>query len=299
MPNENITTISLDDPRYPAPLKQIKNAPSLLYVRGNPDALAAEPKLAVVGTRRVTRYGEAAASAIVPALAERGIVIVSGLALGVDALAHQAALDAGGLTIAVLGTSVGWNDIGPKANLRLARDIENSGGAIISEYPPGTVAQPFFFIERNRIIAGLSRGTLVIEAPERSGALHTADFALDANRDVFAVPGPITSPASVGTNRLIRDGGYLVTSPQDILKHYGIASSPTIQNEPLSPSEALIMHAISAYPMSADAIIERLDLASAEILRTLSSLELKELITVRAGIYAPKTPNVDKRRTSR
>lgn len=212
-----ILTLTLNDPAYPAPLKEISDAPSQLFVRGNVDALSHPCCVAVVGTRRCSPYGAAMTTRISGELAARGACIVSGLALGVDTAAHTAALTAGGATIAVLGCGISDMDIYPASNGALARRILESGGAIVSEYEVGTPPYPSHFLDRNRIIAALSRGTLVTEAPIKSGALATARRALEYNRDVYAVPGEITSYRSAGTNNLIKQGALCVTQTDDIL----------------------------------------------------------------------------------
>jgi DNA processing protein len=200
------------DPRYPALLGTIPSAPSL-FVRGElraDDALA----IAIVGARRCTPYGIAAAEQLAADLAARGITIVSGLARGIDTAAHRSALAAGGRTLAVLGCGV--DVVYPRENAPLARAIE-AQGAILSQFPPGMPALAGHFPARNRTLAGLALGVVVVEAAERSGALITAGFAGDLGRETFAVPGRITSPTSVGANRLIQDGAKLVTCWQDIV----------------------------------------------------------------------------------
>jgi DNA processing protein len=200
------------DPRYPALLRPIPSAPAL-YVRGElhaDDALA----IAIVGSRRCTPYGIAATEQLASDLAARGVTIVSGLARGIDTAAHRSALAAGGRTLAVLGCGV--DVVYPRENVPLARAIE-SQGAILSQFPPGMPALAGHFPARNRTLAGLALGVVVVEAAERSGALITAGFAGDLGRETFAVPGRITSPTSVGANRLIQDGAKLVTCWQDIV----------------------------------------------------------------------------------
>ena len=200
------------DPRYPALLRAIPSAPAL-YVRGElhaDDALA----IAIVGSRRCTPYGIAVTEQLASDLAARGVTIVSGLARGIDTAAHRSALAAGGRTLAVLGCGV--DVVYPRENVPLARAIE-SQGAILSQFPPGMPALAGHFPARNRTLAGLTLGVVVVEAAERSGALITAGFAGDLGRETFAVPGRITSPTSVGANRLIQDGAKLVTCWQDIV----------------------------------------------------------------------------------
>jgi len=210
---------TLKDKNYPGLLKEIYDPPEKLYVEGN---LSPEEKypLAVVGTRRPSEYGKRVATELVKNLARLGLTIISGLALGIDGLAHEAALKVGGRTIAVLGSGI--DIIYPASHKKLAEDIIKSGGVIVSEYPPGTSPSKLTFPARNRIIAGLSLGTLVIEAPERSGAMITARFALEQGRDVFAVPGSISNLNSAGCNKLIKMGAKPVTRSEDVLESLGI-----------------------------------------------------------------------------
>ena len=201
--------------------------------------------IAIVGTRRATPDGKSTARRFAAELARAGIVIVSGLAFGVDAAAHEGCLDAEGKTVAVL--ACGLANIYPRNNEPLAKKILAQGGAIISEYPPDMPAYPSRFLERNRIVSGLSKGTLVIEAPERSGSLATARFALEQNRDVFVVPGPIAHPNFKGSHALIRQGAELVTTPEDILESYGIAREKSIGAEFAgTPEEKAILEFLAA-----------------------------------------------------
>ena len=206
--------INITDKNYPELLKEIYDAPKELYVEGNLLVKEKYP-LAVVGTRRVSKYGINTTINLVENLTKNGLTIISGLALGVDGLAHQTCIDNGGKTIAVLGC--GPDIIYPPSHRQLTQDIIDSGGAIVSEYPPGTRPSKLTFPKRNRIISGLSLGVLVIEAPERSGALITARTALEQGREVFAVPGSINNPNSQGTNKLIKMGAYPVTAAEDVL----------------------------------------------------------------------------------
>jgi DNA processing protein len=177
--------------------------------------LLARPRVAIVGSRKISAYGKAVTAQFASQLAKQGIVIVSGLAYGVDSIAHRAALEAGGLTIAVLPSSV--EEVYPAAHRNLAEEIVRSGGALLSEYPEGTPSYPVNFIERNRIVSGMSSVLLITEAADKSGTMHTARFALEQGKEVLAVPGNITSPTSVGTNNLIKTGAITVTSPEDVL----------------------------------------------------------------------------------
>lgn len=211
----DIEVISLFDKEYPPMLKEIYQPPWVLYAKGNLSLLDKEPKLAVVGSRQATQYGKNAIKLIFPGLIERGVLIVSGLALGVDALAHEYAIKNGGNTIAVIAG--GLYHIYPKENRSLALEMMHSQ-LILSEYPPDTKPQRWHFPSRNRIISGLSRGTFVIEAKRKSGSLITANYAINEGRDVFSLPGSIFNPYSIGTNDLIQLGAKLVTKAEDILE---------------------------------------------------------------------------------
>lgn len=188
------------------------------------------PRIAIVGSRKVTAYGKSVTAQLAGELARGGVVVVSGLALGIDGIAHRAALDAGGLTIAILAG--GLDKIYPGTHYQLAQQIVAQGGALISEYPLGTPSLKYNFIERNRLVSGLSRAVLITEAAEKSGTLHTATFALEQGRDVLAVPGNITSPQSAGTNRLIKTGAMPVTCIEDVFRALDIRSQPKLRIRP-------------------------------------------------------------------
>ncbi|WP_071433442.1 DNA-processing protein DprA [Angelakisella massiliensis] len=207
-----------DSPQYPARLRNIYSFPAVLYVLGELGEIDEQPAIAVVGTRKCTDYGRRAAEEFSWELARRGVIIVSGLALGIDSISQEAALKAGGRTIAVLGNGI--DTVYPAQHRPLHRAILEHGGAVVSEYPPQEGAQPFFFPLRNRIISGLSLGTLVVEGTRHSGSLITAGHAVTQNRDVFAVPGSIYSPQSAGPNWLIGQGALPVSSWEEILAQY-------------------------------------------------------------------------------
>ena len=207
------TLVSLDDPAYPPLLKQIYDPPLILYVRGNP-AIIAEPGVAVVGTRHPTPYGMGMAERLSCDLANRGLIIFSGMARGVDSAAHRGAISAGGKTVAVWGTGI--DVVYPKENKKLADNIIASGGALLSEFPVATFPAPQNFPIRNRIISGLSVGVLVVEAAEFSGTRITARLALEQSRDVYAVPGNVTNKNSWGPNTLIKQGAKLVATWEDV-----------------------------------------------------------------------------------
>lgn len=212
----SVTTITPQDEAYPALLKEIHEPPPRLFVRGNVAALQ-QKGVAIVGTRRCSSYGRTLSRSFARELGEAGATIISGLALGVDAAAHEGALEAKAPTVAVLGSGVGNSSIYPQRNISLARRIIDAGGAVLSEYEDETPTYPSNFLQRNRIIAGLARAVVVTEAPARSGALSTARHAMEEGRDVYAIPGPITSRLSEGTNALLKQGASPATRTTDIL----------------------------------------------------------------------------------
>jgi DNA processing protein len=260
---------------YPALLRELPHPPEQLFVRGaqiRPDV----PLVSIVGTRRNSTYGQHVLQQLVPSLVRAGIGIVSGLAYGIDTLAHALTLDHRGYTIAVLPGAVNDNEIFPTSNRALARRILMSSGTLVSEYPTGTTIQSFSFPLRNRIIAGLTQLTVVIEAPNKSGALITAHLALDANRSVGAVPGPITSPTSDGCNSLLRRGAYPITSAADVLEILNLEVPESANGTPVpipDACRALAPH-LTAEPITIDTLIERTQLPPAEVLRMISTIEL-------------------------
>ena len=220
-----VKNLTIKDNAYPSRLRDIPSPPKeLFYLGADPATWLDRPKVAIVGSRGVTPYGQQVTAQLATELAERGIVIVSGLALGVDGIAHQACLRAGGTTVAVLAN--GLDKIYPATHTNLARELLERGGTIISEYPEETPGFKQNFVARNRIVAGLSDALLITEATEKSGTLHTARFALEQGRDVLVVPGNITSPNSIGTNNLIKVGATPVTSVDDILHALGAKHLP-------------------------------------------------------------------------
>lgn len=266
------------DEAYPSRLKEIYDYPPILYVKGSLTP-ADEWCLAVVGTRRATVYGRQVTEEIVTDLARNNITIVSGLARGIDSIAHQAALEAGGRTIAALAS--GLDTIYPAENTSLARRIIENG-AIISEYPLGIKPKPDHFPRRNRILSGISLGTLVTEAGETSGALITANLALEQNRDVLAVPGSILSPASRGTNHLIQEGAKLVQNCQDILEELNLrAVAQQLEFKeiiPASETESVLLKKLSSEPVHIDEICTSVGLPVATVSSTLAMMELKGMI---------------------
>lgn len=224
-----IYKLTLRSKDFPKVLRTIPSPPKQLYCRGALDSLLERPRVAIVGSRSVSPYGRQVTEQLAGALAEQGVIIVSGLALGVDAIAHQAALEAGGLAIAVLPGPV--DKIYPVTNTALANEILDKGGALVSEYTTDEFAFKQNFIARNRLVAGLSQAVLITEPAEKSGSLHTARFALEQGKDVLAVPGTITTPTSVGTNNLIKSGATPITSYVDVLHVLGMHDHATPARE--------------------------------------------------------------------
>jgi DNA processing protein len=281
-----IKKITINDPNYPKLLKEIYDPPKELYVWGELKAEENYP-LAVVGTRKVSNYGKQITIDLVRNLAKAGLTIISGLALGVDGIAHQTCLDVNGRTIAVLGS--GLNHIYPAIHRNLAEKIVKSGGAVISEYPPDTKPERWTFPVRNRIIAGLSLGVLVIEAPETSGALITARFALDSGREVFAVPGNINQPNSVGTNQLIKLGAKVVTKAEDILDAFNLVLTEQFKKEikPANKEEKIILEILNDGPLHVDEIIKKSKLEAPLVNSTLVMMEITGKVKhIGGGIYS-------------
>jgi len=274
---ENIICITIDDVDYPSLLKQIYDPPFCLFVKGK--LTNSEFNLAVVGTRKCTPYGRQVTEELVSDLAAKGITIVSGLAFGIDSIAHGTAIKARGTTIAVLGSGNNTHNIYPTAHRDLAQNIIEHNGAIITEYPPGTEPTAFSFPRRNRIIAGMSLGTLVIEAGEQSGALITSSCALENGREVFAVPQNITSHTSIGPNNLLKMGAHLVTKADDILDALDLHNvSQYVTNKdilPDSPTEAELLKYLSREPIHVDMITKQTGLTSSTVNSTLTLMEMK------------------------
>lgn len=274
----------LAEEEFPALLMEIPQPPKELYLRGTLPS-DVDVRLAVVGSRAVTSYGQEACRALISGLRGAPITIVSGLALGVDAIAHETALAAGLGIIAVPGSGLSDEVLYPRANLRLAHKILAAGGALLSEFPADLNAAPWTFPQRNRIMAGLSRAVLIIEAEEKSGTLITARMAVDYNRDVLVVPGNINARNSRGTNALIRQGATPITSSDDILEALGFerrddAGARTLEN--LSPEERIVIEHLRE-PRTRDELMHalKLPISSANIL--LSAMEIKGLIKEELG----------------
>ncbi len=276
--------LTWESPGYPRLLREIHDPPPVLYVRGTvteEDAWA----VAIVGTRRASTYGREVARRLAAALARSGVTIVSGLARGIDAEAHRAALRAGGRTIAVLGCGI--DRVYPPEYRKLAGEIV-AQGALVSDYPLGTKPEGRNFPPRNRIISGLSLGVLVVEAGARSGALITADYAAEQGRDVFAVPGSILMRGSVGTNALIRDGAKVVLGPEDVLEELNLTmvaeQTEARQVLPADETEAALLAHLSAEPTHVDELRRQMDLPIAQVTSTLALMELKGMVRQVGGM---------------
>jgi DNA processing protein len=272
------TTLTWDDSDYPASLRTIDASPYILYVRGRLTSQD-EWSVALVGTRHASTYGREVAQVLATELARHGVTVVSGLALGVDTVAHRAALDAGGRTIAVLGS--GLDQLYPPQNRGLAQAIA-AQGAVISDYPLGTRPDANNFPPRNRIISGLSRGVVVVEAGERSGALITARFAAEQGRDVFAVPGSILHPGSAGCNALIQQGATPLLGVDDVLEQLNMVHlqerMDARRSVPPDPDEARLLALLSSEPTHIDEIVRAANLPAAGIGGMLAILEIKGLV---------------------
>ncbi|MDO8592287.1 MAG: DNA-processing protein DprA [bacterium] len=284
---EKMSVLTIADITYPKLLKQIYDPPFIIYYRGDPGALAGF-NLAVVGARKFTPYGRQVTEKLVRDLVLNNLTIVSGLAIGTDALAHSAALEAGGKTIAVLGSGLDQRNIYPSQNRYLADKITAQGGLILSEYPIGTLPLKHHFPQRNRLISGLSQATLVIEAGEKSGALITAMHALEQNREVFAIPGSIYSQYSAGTNNLIKMGAKLISGARDIIESLNLADAAAyIENKKIiaeSAEEELILKQLAYEPMHVDELMRLTKLDTSLINSTLTVMEMKGQIKNLGGM---------------
>lgn len=281
MHKEIIETIKLDDKDYPKILKQIHKPPRELYVKGR-ILQDKELAIAIVGSRLASMYGFTTAERLGYELASRGLVVVSGLARGIDSAAHKGALKAHGKTIAVLGT--GLDITYPPENKKLALEIVEKNGALISEFPIGTPPAPKNFPQRNRIISGLSLAVVVVEAAKDSGALITADFALEQNREVFAVPGKVDSATSFGTNKLIKEGAKLVQTAEDImeelelkLKTSGVSGAERLEPN-ISPDEKMVYESLSEEAKYLDDVVEEVKLPLNKTQELLLRLQIRKLV---------------------
>lgn len=297
--HENHHLLTIQDSAYPYLLKQISNPPCVLYILGKPEtaaSLLSEPQLSIVGSRNTSAYGKEIATSFAEKLAASGLVITSGLASGVDGAAHQGALQTEiGSTIAV--TACGLNRVYPTEHRQLAEQISQRG-LLISEFPIGTTPLPGHFPRRNRIISGLSLGTLVVEASMKSGSLITARLAIEQDREVFAIPGSIHNPLSKGCHTLIRNGAKLVEKVEDVLeelKHHidldrldsaPIQTTSIHREEELDPQHKIVLESMGHEPISVDAIIDTSGLKVEEVSSILLILELNNQITHHGnGIY--------------
>ena len=275
--------IAVGDPAYPSLLLQTADPPLLLYAQGDPAHLSA-PAVAVVGSRHATPQGEANAQAFSASLSQHGWVVVSGLALGIDGAAHEGALQGPAGTVAVVGT--GLDRVYPPKHKALAHRIAQQG-CIVSEYAPGTPALPLHFPQRNRIIAGLSLGTLVVEAAVQSGSLITARMASEAGREVFAIPGSIHSPQSKGCHALLKQGAKLVESAEDILEELrgGAPRQPELPLAEEAPPADPLLQALGHEPVSLDDLLARTGWPVAELSARLLNLELEGLVARLPGAF--------------
>ena len=272
------------DPLFPERLRAIFDPPPALYLRGDGEpALLARRAVAVVGARSCSPYGAQVARRLGRELAAAGLVVVSGLARGVDGEAHRGALEAGGTTVAVLGCGIDRDY--PASHAQLSRRIEEQG-LVVSEYEPGVEPAPWRFPARNRIIAGLCEAVVVVEARERSGALITADFGLDEGREVFAVPGEITNSLSAGTNALLKLGATPLTSPNDVFEALGMEQpDATAAAVDVSPEATQVLELVRESPAAADELAERGTLDAGAISVALTELELAGLVAAADGVY--------------
>jgi DNA processing protein len=295
MQTQGINILTWEDENYPRRLKDIDQPPPVLYLRGDL-APGDEWAVAIVGTRRITSYGRQVTEEVASTLARNGVTVVSGLARGVDAVAHQAALNVGGRTLAVLGNGV--DRIYPPENRRLAEQII-SQGALISDYPLGTPPEGTNFPPRNRIISGLALAVVVVEAGLDSGALITSTFAAEQGRDVFAVPGSILAHQSKGTNRLIQDGAHPLLDPQEILEVLNLTMVTEHRSArlvlPTDATEAQLFQILSSEPMHVDDIHAKTDMPIEKVSATLAMMELKGMVRQVGGMHyvAVREPRAD------
>ncbi len=294
--DKGIEYLCLIDDDYPSLLKLIPNPPFLLYVKGNKKILDSKNTIAIVGTRKITSYGKDVTDLFSSELS-KNFIIISGMALGVDGQAHKSCLESYGKTVAVLGNGVDLPF--PSSNAKLYDEILKKGGAIISEFPPGQPPSVGSFPSRNRIIAGMSQGVLVTQGAEDSGSVITANLALEFNRPLFAVPGPITSSLSKGPNSLISKGAKLVSDPKDVLKDLGFSTlrrarlagalakreTKKIKINGLTDNELKILEVLENENLSFDQIAKRLKLNASQMASTLSVMEIKGIIKSSQGAY--------------
>jgi len=282
---DGVMLLTVQDTRYPTLLKETHSPPLVLFVRGSIDVLNTRC-CAVVGTRKPTPYGIAATHHIAGPLAGHGITIVSGLAYGIDSEAHAAALKIDGRTVAVLGNAI--DEVYPRSHASLAQAIIDTGGAVITEYPPHTEVQKHFFPQRNRIIAGLSAAVLIVEAGRKSGALITAKMALDENREVFAVPGPIDAETSDGTNDLLRQGASVAARPDDLFVTFMLDTAPALRDTVAiraeTPEEARLLPLLVT-ARHIDELVAMSTLDTSVVNATLSLLEMRGRVRHLGGMH--------------
>ena len=278
---KSIAILTPNNASFPSKLKNLSDCPICLYVRGDLTTLDFENNLfiAVVGTRKPSAYGEQITKKFTADLVSSGFIIVSGLALGIDTIAHTTALDYGGKTVAVLGCGV--DIVYPPSNRALYEKIIGGGGLIISEFPPGQLVRSGLFVARNRLVSGLSQGVLVIEGAADSGALITAKYAAIQGREVFAPPAPITSPMSAAPNILLKQGAKLVTATSDILEEFNLRITPRASEKlqvDLTTDEQIIFKLLVNDAKQIDEIVQDIKITIHEVLRILSTLEIKGVI---------------------
>ncbi len=283
--SSGVGVVTWEDADYPDLLREIPAAPPLIFLRGQLEPID-RWAVAVVGTRRLSAYGRQVTRDLVSGLVANGITIVSGLARGIDAIAHRTALEEGGRTIAVMASGI--DKVYPPEHRDLARDIVAGHGALVTDYPFGAEPESNHFPARNRLISGLSLGVVVIEAGEKSGALITARFALEQNREVFAVPGNIHSPVSIGTNRLIQQGGKLVTRVEDILEELNLkmVSEQAVAKIvlPETAEEAALISQLSSQPVHVDELGRLTGMPVSLVSSTLTMMELKGMVQQVGGM---------------
>ena len=278
-----VRVVCRQDDGYPSLLAQIPDPPSRLWLRGEaPLDLLDRPAIAIVGARACSGYGRSVSRLLATEVAAAGAVVVSGMARGVDGEAHRGALAAGGTTVAVLGCGIDRDY--PAAHAELASAIVAAGGLVVSEYEPGIEPAPWRFPARNRIIAGLARATVVVEARERSGALITADFALEDGREVLAVPGEITSALSAGTNGLLRIGATPVARPADVLEAIGLDARPRAKATPDDPAAVAVLAAVESGAGTPDELSRATGVGAGEIAAAIALLELAGAVAVDEGV---------------
>jgi len=273
-----LEAIPINDPRYPSLLREIHDPPFLLFVRGSLPQ-ENERLISIVGSRKITTYGQRVIETLVPQLIEAGLSVVSGLALGCDGLAHHHSVEAGGKTYGILAGGCDWASLSPGRHRNLASRMIGSGGGVMSEFPIGTPSLNHHFPIRNRLIAGMTKATLVIEATEKSGSLITARLAVEQNREVLAVPGPITSSMSAGPHKLIRQGAHVVTSINDIFEALQLEPIEGKLSEPIEPqnaNEVALLKHLGDESMHVDDLVMKSQLPAPLVLQTLTALELRD-----------------------